>query len=339
MSSKLDTSLDDILKTRRTSTRRGGARGGRRSDAARPAPTGPVGGVSKSTRPPKQPKSAGSGAPVQETSGKILVSGLPHDIDQTQLQLETDVHATRYTYNRGDCNAPVSYDWHRMNRTIFESRLLLYMGMGNALSDLVRSFDCTATRQRDAAALCSPPSRCCTVDYFATAVGVGRPKKVLLQYGPTGRSLGSATIIFSKHEQAVKATSALNGVKIDNRPVRVEMLVSAANLPATSTASSLADRVTNPKKDKPKPATAAKAAPATAGRGRGAREARGRGRGGRDARGGRERNKKKTVEELDAEMADYFPATEGGNDTIIATGTDGAQATAGGDTAMDDEML
>jgi THO complex subunit 4 len=49
--------------------------------------------------------------------------------------------------------------------------------------------------------------------------------------------------------------------------------------------------------------------------------------------------KKKTVEELDAEMADYFPAAEGGNDAVIATGTDGAQATAGGDTAMDDEML
>jgi THO complex subunit 4 len=73
---------------------------------------------------------------------------------------------------------------------------------------------------------------------------VGRPKKVLLQYGPTGRSLGSATIIFSKHEQAVKATSALNGVKIDNRPVRVEMLVSAANLPAAASQPSLADRVT-----------------------------------------------------------------------------------------------
>ena len=37
-------------------------------------------------------------------------------------------------------------------------------------------------------------------------------------------------------------------------------------------------------------------------------------------------------------MAEYFPAAEGGNDAMIAMGTDGAQATAGGDTAMDDEM-
>ena len=88
--------------------------------------------------------------------------------------------------------------------------------------------------------------------------------------------------------------------------------------------------VSQPKKDKPKPATAEKAAPA-AGRGRGQTRGRGRGRGGREAR-----PKKKTVEELDAEMADYFPSGEGNNATA---GADAAQATAGGDTAMDDEML
>jgi THO complex subunit 4 len=92
------------------------------------------------------------------------------------------------------------------------------------------------------------------------------------------------------------------------------------------------------KKDKPKPATAAKAAPATAGRGRGrGGKAEGRGRGGKT--GGRERTKKKTVEELDAEMADYFPAGEGNVDATATGGAEGVPTTAGGDTAMDDEML
>jgi hypothetical protein len=45
------------------------------------------------------------------------------------------------------------------------------------------------------------------------------------------------------------------------------------------------------------------------------------------------------VEELDAEMADYFPAPEGNNEAMATTGAEGVQATAGGDTAMDDEML
>ncbi len=89
------------------------------------------------------------------------------------------------------------------------------------------------------------------------------------------------------------------------------------------------------KKDKPKPATAAKAAPATGRGARGDTRGRGRGRGGRNAR-----PKKKTVEELDAEMADYFPNNDGGADAMATNGAGGAQATAGGDTNMDaDEML
>jgi THO complex subunit 4 len=153
-----------------------------------------------------------------------------------------------------------------------------------------------------------------------------------MQYDARGQSVGVATVIFSKYDQAAKATTALNGVKIDQRPVRVEMILSASALPATTRPASLADRVTQPKKDKPKPATAEKAADGGAARGRG-QQTRGRGRG----RGGREaRPKKKTVEELDAEMADYFP----GGEANAAAGADVAPAAAGGDAAMvDDEML
>jgi THO complex subunit 4 len=77
-----------------------------------------------------------------------------------------------------------------------------------------------------------------------TPVAVGRPKKVLLQYGQNGRSLDSATIIFAKHEQALKATATLNGVKIDNRHVLGEDDGRTANLPAAAPQASLTDRVT-----------------------------------------------------------------------------------------------
>jgi THO complex subunit 4 len=109
---------------------------------------------------------------------------------------------------------------------------------------------------------------------------------------------------------------------------------------------SLADRVTyvfhtrllgktdrkcsQPKKAQPKPVAATKGATD-------ARPARGRGRGRGAARGERPaREKKKTVEELDAEMDDYFPAGEG-NDTMVTNGN--AAATGGDDTNMVDEML
>ena len=91
--------------------------------------------------------------------------------------------------------------------------------------------------------------------------------------------------------------------------------------------------LSQPKKDKPKPATTTKATTAAGTRGRGERGGRGRGRGGRNPR-----DKKKTVEELDAEMADYFPTADGGNDAMVTNGGATGQA-ASGDTAMDDEML
>lgn len=100
----MELSLDDILKTRRQSSRRG--RGGRRSDAGRPAaPAGPVGGVQKANKQGKQPKAAPA-APAAPSGGetKIMISNLvspfaalramnlanpaqPLDVEQNQLQV------------------------------------------------------------------------------------------------------------------------------------------------------------------------------------------------------------------------------------------------------------
>jgi THO complex subunit 4 len=64
-----------------------------------------------------------------------------------------------------------------------------------------------------------------------------------MQYGPTGRSLGSATVIFHKPDHAAKAVKALDGIRIDNRLIKVEVLVSARDAPATAAPTSLAERV------------------------------------------------------------------------------------------------
>lgn len=92
-----------------------------------------------------------------------------------------------------------------------------------------------------------------------------------------------------------------------------------------------------PKKEKaqPKPATNTKNAKgANAGRGRGGK------RGGRGGRGGGSLPKK-TVEELDAEMVDYFgPANgEAADGDAMQTNGGAVQAPGGGDTGMEDEML
>jgi THO complex subunit 4 len=89
-------------------------------------------------------------------------------------------------------------------------------------------------------------------------------------------------------------------------------------------------------KSQPKSAVTTKTgAAATAGAGAG----RGRGRGRGAARGGRNpRPAKKTAEELDSEMADYFENGSAPATTEAAATTATAQPAAAGD-AMDDEVL
>lgn len=58
-------------------------------------------------------------------------------------------------------------------------------------------------------------------EYFQQAVG--QVKKVDLSYGPGGVSRGIASVIFSHSDGASKAFKELNGLLIDNRPVKVSI--------------------------------------------------------------------------------------------------------------------
>jgi len=82
---KLDQSLDDILKTRRQSNRRG--RGARRSGPGRPAaPEAPVGGVQKHTKNAKPTKAVPT-APAAAGESKIMISNLPTDVEESLLKV------------------------------------------------------------------------------------------------------------------------------------------------------------------------------------------------------------------------------------------------------------
>ena len=56
-------------------------------------------------------------------------------------------------------------------------------------------------------------------DYFGKTIG--HVKKVFLTYGPSGRSRGIAQIIFAGPTSATEAAKQLDGVKVDNRAMRV----------------------------------------------------------------------------------------------------------------------
>jgi THO complex subunit 4 len=107
---------------------------------------------------------------------------------------------------------------------------------------------------------------------------------------------------------------------------KVEVVVTGEMVPVPPT---LSQRVSQPKAT-PKSAATDKAS------GKGAKSAAG-GRGGaagKRGRGGRPKSArptKKTADELDAEMADYFDSAKSGGDASAATN--------GGDAAMEDEVL
>ncbi|CAD0089458.1 unnamed protein product [Aureobasidium mustum] len=121
-------------------------------------------------------------------------------------------------------------------------------------------------------------------EYFTQAVGP--VKKVLLNYNKNGRSVGVATIIFSQAQSAAEAAKKLDSVKVDGKPMKIEVILGAKYAPAPAAPKSLGDRIQAPKvkKENNKPKSAAAAPkPATAGAA-GATKA--SGRGGRKGRAG-----------------------------------------------------
>jgi len=256
MTGKLDQPLESIVASTRRNTkslrrnrpRRSGAPG----TAAKPASTAPVGGVKKNVKPQKKAEKPIPTGPASKGEGKIIISNLPTDVNETQIK-----------------------------------------------------------------------------EYLVQSVG--HVKKVMLVYGPNGQSRGIANITFSKPDDASKAVSELNGVKVDNRAMKVELVLDGRSVPAVPE-KKLSDRITaqpkQPKQQKatPKPATADKPKSAADKRkaGRGKKAA---GRGGA-AGAGRAGRPKKSAEDLDAEMVDYWGAPAGGE------GASGATTAAPGEVAM-----
>ncbi|KAB8222017.1 hypothetical protein BDV33DRAFT_169749 [Aspergillus novoparasiticus] len=213
MSGKLDKSLDEILVNRR----QGARRRNRRSTQSKAAPAA-VGGVKKSTKAAKPAGKAAQAGHPMSTESKIMVSGLPSDVNEANIK-----------------------------------------------------------------------------EYFSKSAGP--VKRVMLTYNQNGTSRGIASIVFSKPDTAAKAAKDLNGLLVDGRPMKIEVVVDANHAPEVPAAKPLGERVAQTK-SQPKPATASKAADSSRGRGR---------RGGRRGPAPKpNRPKPKTVEELDAEMMDYF---------------------------------
>ncbi|KAL3960346.1 hypothetical protein ACCO45_005463 [Purpureocillium lilacinum] len=154
-------------------------------------------------------------------------------------------------------------------------------------------------------------------EYFVQAVGP--IKRVDLVYGPNSQSRGIANVAFHKPDGASKAFQKLNGLLVDNRPIKV--------IPPVK---SLAERTSQPKAQPKSAATGKQNANA------GKAGAVGKAGANKKRRGKSARPAKKTTEELDSEMADYFQPGSNENANASASAPAAAATT---DAAMEDEIM
>ncbi|KAH8677339.1 hypothetical protein BX600DRAFT_430690 [Xylariales sp. PMI_506] len=296
MSGKLDQSLDEILSTqRKTGPRRG--RPQRRS-AGRPVTTAPVGGVQKSSKKPQA--AATKQAPAKAAGGngdsKIVVSNLPKDVTESQIKRLNGMARTGAFTQDMHANPAA-----RASCSVPKDPLVIKIQSKNTLED---------------------------------EHGIGAIKRVELSYGPGGTSRGIATVIFSKADGASKAFAKLNGLLVDGKPIKIEIIVGGNKAAEIAPpAKTLTERISQPK-SQPKSAAPNKKKEIAAKEGAGAA---GAARGRRKGRARSARPAKKTAEELDSEMADYFEAGNNQNNENVNSGAPAVAS--GGDAPMEDEIL
>jgi len=139
----------------------------------------------------------------------------------------------------------------------------------------------------------------------------GNMKSSAIHYDSTGRSLGTAHVVFTQNASALKASRQYNGVHLDGRPMKIVIDGQQAAAPAASRGGFRGAARAKPAVKRLQGAPGAKRG--AAGRGRGARGAarggrgrgqvRGRGRG--RGRGAKSNKPAPSVADLDAELEAY----------------------------------
>ncbi|KAL6940671.1 hypothetical protein ACO0QE_004584 [Hanseniaspora vineae] len=129
-------------------------------------------------------------------------------------------------------------------------------------------------------------------DASAQNSSVGGVISVMLSYNERGLSTGFATVTFKNNERAAKAVEQFNGAPIDNnrRKLRIQLIVDPTKT-VSNAGQSLAARIGTPvtkqvQKKKPAPRVVGKKQPAQKKK--------------------PAKAPKKSLEDLDKEMADYF---------------------------------
>lgn len=264
MVDKIEMSLDEIIKSQKSS--RGPRGGGRAGGAGRP-----------SRRPASGASSRNGFRSNQQRNGAVGSGG------GGVLKGRNRGGISRARFGRGDVNSAWKHDMYDGPRKGGRSLATgggAGGGSGGVTKLLVSNLDFGVSE----------------TDINELFIEFGPLKNASVHYDRSGRSLGTADVIFERRADAIKAMMQYNGVPLDGRPMSIQLATSeiptarpARPAPTPSTSSRSPRKPTGGRTGGGKP-------PARRG---------GAGGGGGGAGGRRQPRETKTAEELDAELDAY----------------------------------
>ncbi|CAH1110943.1 unnamed protein product [Psylliodes chrysocephalus] len=252
MVDKIEMSLDDIIKSSKSQRGRGGGGGGRRGGRSRGGGGGPRRGNFRNSGPGRQ-----SGGSVQRGRGRGGISR---------------------NYTRGDVNSAWKHDLfegYGARKVVAAARATVQATMGPTKL-MVSNLDFGVSDS----------------DIQELFAEFGPLKSAAVHYDRSGRSLGTADVIFERRSDAIKAMKQYNGVPLDGRAMNIQLTTSEIPSPVRRSIASGGGGGGGERRFQNR-------SPRGGNKGRPVR-----GRGGRNPRGQGPR-KQPTAEELDAELDAY----------------------------------
>lgn len=256
MVDKIEMSLDDIIKSQKP--QRGGGRGGLNRSGG-----GPRGNANRS-------RNGGGG--FRQNRGGPMGAGVLKGRNRGGIQRSTK-------FSRGDVNSAWKHDMYEGAR---KNRLLAAAGLGGGVGGsglgssklMVSNLDFGVSES----------------DINELFADFGPLKSASVHYDRSGRSLGTADVVFERRADAIKAMKQYNGVPLDGRPMSIQLATSEIPAPRV------------PRVLPRSPRRQGGGGEGRSGAPRGGNQAR---RGGNGGGPRRQQRETKTAEELDAELDAY----------------------------------
>ncbi|KAL1490275.1 hypothetical protein ABEB36_012996 [Hypothenemus hampei] len=187
MVDKIEMSLDDIIKTNKSSRGRGGRRGG--------------GGRGPQGNRGQQRRSGGGGGNFRRSAG-----GAGGGVQRGRIR-----GGISRTYTRGDVNSAWKHDLFEGYgaRKVAAARATVQATMGPTKL-MVSNLDFGVSDS----------------DIQELFAEFGPLKSAAVHYDRSGRSLGTADVIFERRNDAIKAMKQYNGVPLDGRAMNIQLTTS-----------------------------------------------------------------------------------------------------------------